>query len=676
MRRPLLPLCALVAFAAAAPGCKVGLTDIAAAFSTADAAWFAEEETLFVFYEVAAQQGLGVETVVELTYTTDDGIVDWTAIDALPKVHTHLPVDCGPDTRCGSTSLHVPQEPRDVRLRLRYHRDGALTLDPETRLNIVGRGPAHSHRSLLVYGVFDADNRAIQWRARHRFPTLRNEEVEHLGLRRRFVIEAIGHAPASPDPGENPYLYGADCPGRAPLDWSAVETEARAVFSPEDLPVEAFDAAIACARSTVFDPTGPFEATAIARKNPEVGPAFPLLRSPVREATPIKYLLAICDRTISATHRTMQRQRLLMSGVEPVCIDDLAEPEMADALVAELRARFRRDLETVRAGGRDMILALALHHDDRALSATIERAIEPLLTAERARNTPRLAGAFVFDSYAYEVTDADVGAAAIWCPSTVDLDLEGDEDADAGLPLPTGIASLGCVVPDIPLNFTLGPFDLGGLPILPTRAQYLAFLDTYSEDQAGSMLSLRFHAPELPPDAEHLALPPFAIATFFNDEIITAEPDDGFSYCETEGEYAGAVFRSASSPLVMPIALLPEWHAQTGEATYALGLVYEFPYLLEMRYEAVAAIGVTAFGATLPFGIGADVDQDFGSTVWRTGEFPLAQTLTRCRRYCDHPTFDAAGVYQVGDLFTEAYRNACYRPDFPARGDPGFPRDP
>lgn len=673
-RPPLAPL-ALLALCAVAPGCKVEFIDIGAAFSIADAAWFAEEETLFVFYEAEAAQGFGDETLVELSFTTDDGVVDWTPIDAFATVHPHVAADCGPDRRCGSTSLHVPREPRDVAVRLRYHRDGELTLDPVTRFNVIGQGPSHTHRSLLVYGVFAEDARSVQWRARHRFPTLRNEEAERLGLRRRFTIDRIRPQPQAPDPDalQNPWLYDAPCATAEPLDWATVDTTDRAAFSPEQLPAAAFDAPALCARATVQDPTGPFEATAHARKNPEVRPAFPLLRSPIREATPVKYLLAICDRPISAAHRDMQQQRLLMQGIEPICIDDLAAPSQADALVDMLLARWRRDLETVRPGGRDMILAAAIHHDDRRLSATIERAIAAIVADENDRNTPRLAGAFLLDSYPYAITEPTVGASTVWCPSSLDLDLE---DLDPTAIPPSGVASLVCALPDIPLNFELGPFDLGALPILPSRQQYLDFIATYSEAQAGSMSALTFKAPELPPGAEHLRLPPYALATFFNDEVITADADDAFSYCQTEGEYPGVVFRPAGTDVPLPIATLPDWHAEAGGGDYPLGLVYDFPYLLEIEYIAVAAIGVTAFGATLPLGIGTDVAQDYGSTVWRTGEFPFARTLTHCRRFCDHPTFDAAGVYQVDDPFAVTYRTACYAPTYPRRGDTGFPRDP
>ena len=61
------------------------------------------------------------------------------------------------------------------------------------------------------------------------------------------------------------------------------------------------------------------------------------------------------------------------------------------------------------------------------------------------------------------------------------------------------------------------------------------------------MTSLTFFAPELPPDADHIDVPPFGTASFFNDEVITAEPDDEFSFCQVDEEYQLAVFRSAAS---------------------------------------------------------------------------------------------------------------------------------
>ncbi len=693
MRRslPLWPLAAAMLWIT--PGCKVPLSDINAAFIIADAAWFAEEETLFVFYEMGAEQGLGPDSQLEVRYTTDDGVVSWTALTSLDFVHLHVPVDCGVRQRCGSASVHVPRAPRDVGLRLRYHREGELSLEAETVLNIVGPGPPHTHRSLLVYGVFDEANRAVQWRARHRFPTIRNEEAQRLGLRRRFTIETqrVGEADFG-DPA-NPYAYGVSCPSPfspftpfSSLEYDPVETEARAIFNPEDLPDDAAAANSVCAQATVYGPLGPFSAGAVARKNPEVRPAFPLLRSPIRDALPIKYLLSVCDRTISDDHLEMQQQRLLMSNATPICLDGPLDARFAD----ELSARLRDDIETTRAQGRDMVLVLALHHDSVDLGDLVEGVLDAVLGPERMRTTPRVAGAFVLDSFTYTVSKEQASQTVIWCPAPIPVDLPdilgGDRDAgvdepddedgkDGGLGENLNLASLACaILPDNP-DLTLGPFSFGALPVFPSRELYLDFVNTYSTAEAGTMKSLSFRVPELPPTAEHVFAGPFGVATFLNGEVITAEPDDAFSFCETE-EYQGFVFRSPLLMEPLPIAALPELHSNLPTDTYPLGIFWDFPYLLRLRFESIAAGSISAFSASLPFGIATDTEQDFGSAVWLEEEFPLAETLTQCDRFCDHPTFDAAGVYQVTDDFRNAYAAACYTPKFPRRGDSGFPSDP
>ena len=126
---------------------KVAIHDVGARFQLADTSWFAEEETLFVFYKVSADQGIGENSVIEITYATDDERVDWTPLDQITPVHGHVPVDCGLDHLCGSTSIHVAGEPREVALRMRYHRDGELALNADTVFNAVGTGSLTSPTS-------------------------------------------------------------------------------------------------------------------------------------------------------------------------------------------------------------------------------------------------------------------------------------------------------------------------------------------------------------------------------------------------------------------------------------------------------------------------------------------------------------------------------------------------
>jgi len=78
----------------------------------------------------------------------------------------------------------------------------------------------------------------------------------------------------------------------------------------------------------------------------------------------------------------------------------------------------------------------------------------------------------------------------------------------------------------------------------------------------------------------------------------------------------------------------------------------------------------------VPFGFASPAEAYYGTPVWLEEGFALDEALTQCSRFCDHPTFDPAGIYQVRALFRESYAQACYLPDFPSPGDSGFPRDP
>jgi len=669
---------------------KVPIVDVQAGFALADAAWFAEEQTLFFFYEVSAEQGINEPSVIEITYATDEERVDWTLLSELPMVHTHLDIDCGVGALCGSASLSVPLEPREVDIRLRYHRDGELSLPARTAYNVVGPGAAWSNRSLIIYGVFDETNQRIQWRSRHQFPTVRNEHAEALGLRRDFTVEEQRYGDGEFTSPSNPYGYGAACP----IDFedaglALLETDERALFNPEALPIEASDVSTVCAQATVTDAIGEFTTGAVARKNPEVRPAFPILRSPIRDATPVEFFLAPCDREISPEHEEMQRQRLQLGDLRAFCIDDWT----SETFVGELAEAFTDAVEAERVNGEDMVLVIGLHRDEAGVAEVLEEALALIVPEERHRSSPRLAGAYVFDSDSRAVSD-DLTQSTLWCPATLATDF-----FSAFLP---SASERSCpTFPDV-FGLDLGPLSFDSLPILPNRSQYLDFIADFSEAQAGEVTDLRFLAPEFTTTSEHYDIGEFGVVTFPNGELISADADDAFSYCISDepqlfvfrsdllqdelllqileeaceaGEYDEALCESATQGL-LPISLLADWHNQLGERSYDIGLFWDFPFLLQMDYELVIAGSVSAFGLSVPFGFGDPAEQDLGTLVWTTDEFSLEEDLTQCDRFCDHPTFDGAGIYHVTDPFRETYANTCYVPTYPLPGGSGFPRDP
>jgi hypothetical protein len=672
---------------------KVEVTPLAPTVTTADATWFEEEETLFFFYDVHAEQGLEPESRVEVSWRTDSAEQPWTPVSELAPVHTHVPVDCGPKARCGSTSVRVAERPRDVRLRLRYHPDGELAFEPRTAFNAIARGPAHTHRSLLVYGVFDASNRLVQWRARHQFPTLRNVRPQELGLRRHFAVQDAAHGEVGPLPAGNPYGYGLQpaCPSRMEaLGWGAVETEERAVFTREGLPLSASASPAVCARATVRDARGTFTAVALARRNPEVAPAFPLLRSPVRPSTRVGVVLRACGSTASEAHLRLQRQRLLLEGAPEVCVDGWREPSFPAQLAAALRAR----VDAARSAGQDMVLTLVLHHAEQGagLRSVVEAALGDVLLPERSRVSPRVNGAFVFDSAAHLVQQPELRRLVLWCPGPREPTGQGGpppEVPDIGQTPPdySGFCNLQADQTDL----QLGPFRLGAPLVFPSRSQYLTFLERYGEAQAGRTRTLDFRAPVRTPLSEDVPLGDLAVATFFNNEVLTASPTDAFSFCSPGQEdplgarlgASAAVFRSPLTPEgVLPLTLLPLAHDSAPQASYPLGLAWGAPFRLDMVYEGGLAGSVSAFSFTVPFGISSSEPRAAGSELWTESEFDLSKVLVRCSRFCEHPTFDEDGtgasedVYNLRRPFRGGYHSDCYDPDPPQPGGGGFPYDP
>ncbi len=653
-------------FALALLACeKVPLLPANAGFTLSDATWFAEEQTLFVFYRLESERSLGSSSQLELTYTTDTEEVRWTPLTAFQPVHPHVPVTCGENNRCGSLSLKVTLPPRNVGLRLRYHPDGEMALGSALELHVLGKGPAHTHRSLIVYGVFDEKNAQVQWRARHQFPALRNEEAQELGLRRAFRVAGprVGDVPAAPD---NPYTYAfaGSCPeSLASLGHAAVETSERSVFSLDALPLSASAAPAVCGLSTVTDALGTFDAPAVARKNPEVRAAFPRLHSPIQRQVPVGYLLRQCRREPVAVHRDMQVQRLMLEGQPELCVDDWEEPDFPARTASTFRAR----IDQTRAQGKDMLLVLALHHDDttQGLAKALEKALELTLAPETEKGSPRVSGAFVFDTVAHTLSSQALKPQVLWCPANLLGALDSIPDtAQRSCPL----------LPDVP-DAKLGPFRFSAVPILASQAQYLSFIGRYSAAQAGRMVDLAFLAPERTPLSQDLRFGEFGAITFFNNERLTPAPTDAFSFCPQE-QMLPVVFRAAPVPLPMPLLELPSRHAQAPAPEYELGIFWEFPFLTRLRYEVAAAGAVSAFNFSVPFGFGQQSSETYGASVWESPDLQLSEALTQCTRFCTHPTFDSAGVYGISAPFNATYGQVCYRPDYPKPPVGGFPRDP
>lgn len=660
---------------------KVPLDDVGAGFSFAKSAWFEAEETLFLFYDVGAVQGISHESVVEVSWESDDGVQPFVPVSTLTNVHEHVAVDCGVKRLCGSASPRVAKPPRNVRFRLRYHKEGELGLDVWPAPIKVVSGPAYSNRSAIAYGVFDGQNKRMQWRLRHSIPDVKNSEATHYGLRRYFRVndEKIGEVAADLLPSaqsNNHYLYGAsaECPSSFGTSLSTpaegFSTSTRSVWSTETLSDALSSSPAGCAKVTVRDGKGEFSTSAFARKNPEVRPAYDSIRTSVAESHIIRVVLKPCKREVALAHFLMQKQRLGISNEVSLCIDE------DDGLVTftEKAAAFFANLTNEqRTQGKDMIFAIAFHHFEdevppRPLQYAVENALVAVLTPEAAKTTPRLAGAFIFDSVATLLSSDDLKKYALWCPQLV--------IPQQGKNLPPVNPGTCAVLPDVELK--LGPFAFGVIDILPTRARYLNFIKNNPPENAGKMKRLRFLVPGRSPLSEDVAVGNYGKATFFNNDQVTVNPGEALSYC-FDSSVSNVYFRTKLAPTVaLPLSGIGLAHRQAPQTSYDLGLFWEFPFLLRLEYEAMLAGRVNVIAASVPFAISNTSAMAYGPAVWEQPEFNLKKALTLCTRFCSHPTFDSAGVYNVQTKFNHDFAAQCYAPALPS-GEAlagGFPNDP
>jgi hypothetical protein len=652
---------------------RIPVEDVGARFVIADAIWFEDEQTLFFFYDVESNQGLSNFSQFEISYRTDEFFQPFEAMTALEPVHRHIAANCGTRRLCGSFSVAVELVPRDIQLRLRYHRDGELFLDAPLDVNIIGSGPPHNSRSAIVYGVFNEENNHVQWRLRHQFPTIRNQQAQELGLSRDFRIEDVsyGDIPNLQDNiFDNPYVYGAGpaCPGNfTPHNNEVLNTSARAVFDFVPLPLDASTFPHVCAAATVFDALGEFTTVALAQKNPQTRPAFSELRSPIRNARPVRIFLEVCNQRTSDEHRDMQMQRLFLRDTDTFCIDDFDTLDFPSRLATELSQR----VDQLRTTGDDLVLVIGLNRpNDSSIAMRVEEALEIMLPGEAARSSPRLSGVFVYDTRAYFMRSAEVARLTLWCPSTF---------GGPNLGRINDTSLRDCAVQP-PFPITIAGTNLAQLPILPTEEQFENFIEEYGVNQTGRMNEMTFRSPIRTPISENVPVGDFGVATFFNNEAITPATEDAFSYCATE-DTGLVVVRIPGFDDVFPLAFLGELHTLIGFNRYELGLFWEFPFLMEIQYTSTLAAAIEAdipdeIPLILAAGLSSPAEQFFGGFQWFQDVFEVGDALLQCTRFCDHPTFNSAGVYNIQSLFFDTYSQTCYRPRYPRLGDGGFPRDP
>lgn len=632
--------------------------------------WFAEEQTTFFFYELKSNVPLGQRGQLqirpgELSEHQDSGkgVDGWYQLQDLKLVHEHSTVACGDDVICGSFSLRT-SIPRPVRLRYHYVVDGGLvsefTFYPKTV-----RGEGSLGRSLVVFGSFDRDNRWQRWQARHRFPDFSHEAAERLGLRRSFSVRefALVRSSLALAP-QYPFGYGQAhlCESGPTLSLGSAPESASAPFwLLEDLGKDLDEASGVCATVRVRDARGDYDAPGLALKNPEVATVTEQLHLTMTLTKTVSMIFKHCGEHQDQGYLDLQKSRLSLAADHlEHCLEQHDEKSLATLIDEELGALYA-------AGQRDLSLVFILHYTSPELRQRVQQTFATIAAAvSNADIYPYVSGLFIYDSYPSLSKETLTQWRTMWCPSLT-LPRQNRDDVR----LDTDVNSFpSCSF--MPAGLKLGAVELKFSPILPS---YDAYQDLDAEQKDIRSTRLKIYGPAQVVRDGRLIMQQHAqggIGVFHPEDIISAAAAERYSYCHKHDASSRLAFRRVTSgapDIEGPSALisLPKSHRERrANEVYQLGVLFDLPLLMVLDYEVQAAVGPRNMTGILSLKAKVNNTDWIASPLsFAEGRFAVGQALKVCRRYCEHPAFDAAGVYEFNSRWDEVYASKCYEPQIP-----------
>ncbi len=686
-------------------GCsKVGLIKLEPSLALGQAYWFEEEKTLFVFYRVTREEPFDDLGRVEVNFegngdgrktypgewddvsslaTPEAQVTDsvdpetfWHNAVGFKSLHTHLPVDCGTHERCGSLSVNLAHAPDSVKLRYRFHADGIANTTWELpNIQVSGRFFPHS---FFVYGVFDQSNRFTRWQGQHAFPSLSHQEAVALGLRRWFEVDRVAWGVAEKnDPFPHMSLFGSaeDCSGLTALgDEASVHSDdGSARWSKIPLPTAAFDTPEVCSIARFSDGTGkPRQFTAFARKNPIVSPVKTILNSHSHETQIIRVKLTLCHGAKDQAFEDFQAARLLFTGGEPtICLD---EPNTFDRyFLANQLYKIIKPYTT----GEPMSLSLVmpmLHREtrDRAL---LHDEVQAGLAITRAE-LPEIAAVLVYDSVVKTTINPELLTKVVWCPIFL------------GPSVPQACRAL-------PDKAQLGPINIKLSPLLPTLEGFHGLSDEQRSGSEITQLTIRAPAqsqnlafelmdrpdanppPEFPEDPEKIQEKLPHLFSYSTNDGLAVNADQALSYCADGDPYGLLGFKPQYEGInpdqavsASPLMGIGFAHNTAGlDALYHLGIIWQLPFLLELRYKTKIKGGIGSGKFVIPLGFTPRSDELIGDEVWDFESIDVSQALTKCHEFCNHPVFLENGVYAFRNSWRSKQAVSCYRPHIPVNGE-------
>lgn len=667
-------------------GChKVPLHENPGAFEVLSAHYFESEKTQYIFFAITGLKPEQAKTSWPSRFEIKADNVESAAlkvqadgfslIDYTQAVHRHRLVTCGEDRLCGSMSFKAEKAPEGFAVRFKYHENSPMKIEALVPNSVHKADRTASSQSAIVYGVFNEDNGRLQVRVHNNFGYPNDAELASFGMERRFEVSSVAlenfsadEVNAMKDSSGTPLLYPAETCSRdsgsrlAALPGGSAKVIAHIEGSqgwwPNQLdPSENLNSA--CFKARLLDRNGKplSESWAMARRNPVLQEESLKVSSPLSESRLVPLVLSYClNQADSAnlTSKSFLEYQLFILGIKGASIDACFAVGQEEQFARELDRVLNEKIASARRtslDGKDFLLTVAINH---RLSPVIVRfhemiaeAIDRKIHEERILVSPRLVGAFVYDSDALETRSLErlrsENSSSIWCPRALDLAIDNADPTAANCnSLNGGEIELG------PINFLI---PMGTFPTLRT---YVEYAQKYGDK--GFSRNPKFAARSLNTNVNSVSGEQGATYTFFDGERVEIEPGQRLRFCrdrdsekllssvvartvEASGDGAGTKKFFNSNQL--------NWATLGGSAktTVEIGLSWEYPFVGGLTYDV--PIEGSVFNI-IPIQSSTGGSQSIGDLKWTRQSWSIGRVLQKCLKYCDHPFFDEAGVYQSG----------------------------
>ena len=639
-----------------------------------------EEGVSYVFFEI--HENPEILANIQLFYATDTGFLppsgeqtNWQKIDfATDGVHQHRLLGCASKTLCGSFSWPSDLNTYRVHLKMLYHPEGSTTLQDSSSLIYM------STPSVTSFGVFDGSNEHVQIRNEDNFGIPNRLAAPNYGMTRRFVVRGPAAATVSADAmktlastQQHNYLFPAtfcntDHQATVVKDFLGYKSWLADTYSMND------GTNGVCFGIDYLDRNGRFlvHHTGFARRNPRFNSGSYRYTTPLTTAVKVPIVIAYCsDATGADTARDqtfLDYQKVLIgtpSAAEDLCFSissaDSFRVSFRNLLAAKLSAA-----KTSSTGLSDFVYTIVLHQNLTSEFRTIHQIIAEetttIINAEDALSSPRLVGAFVYDSRSDFKPTSEQQKRIIWCPQTRPI--------DPSKPI-TEAEDANCIVQDVAkidlqfLNFvvSMGPF--------PTLTGYKDYVAEHGDRGVARSPELSFAS--VPQNGMTFHESETQTVTYFDSEKLVIGASNYARVCwEKEGASLLNSLRlrelgqdAATPGLTMSVAE-SSWRAGVGLGTYRIGVAWDQAFVGKVTYRS-SLLGT--FVSVIPFSQSFSSYQMLGDTKWLMNDMDIGNLIQVCSGFCQHPYFDEAGNYQVSVNYNNAQLTGCVTPKYPVLGE-------